>query len=77
MRHNNRVDRENPEGIKRNELTFALRTRRFVSEARRINKCMLCRRTRVNEAGLCEVCYATLEGEELNLALAWLRGTPP
>lgn len=46
-------------------------------EARRIDACMLCRRPHVNEAGLCDVCYSSLEGEELDMVTAWMRGSEP
>lgn len=69
--------RLNSEGIRREDLANALRDRRQVHEARRIDSCLLCRRPDVNEAGLCEVCYVLLSSEEADLAEAWLRGTAP
>lgn len=69
--------RLNSEGIRRDELAFTLKNRTKVLGARRIDACLLCRRPRVNEAGLCDVCYGTLDGEELELATCWLRGTLP
>ncbi|AIE88140.1 hypothetical protein [Fimbriimonas ginsengisoli] len=69
--------RLNSEGIRRDELAFTLRNRYKVQSARRIDACLLCRRPHVNEAALCDVCYSTLEGEELELATCWLRGTAP
>lgn len=71
------MERLNSEGIPRADLKHALRNRRQVSEARRIDSCLLCRRPRVNEAGLCDVCYSSLEGVELEMATAWLRGSEP
>lgn len=71
------VDRFNSEGIPLTSLTVALRTPRVVSEARRIDMCLLCRRPRVNEAGLCNVCYSQLEGEPLRLAVNWMSGVGP
>jgi hypothetical protein len=62
------VHRLNSEGILRRDLPFALKNRRMVTDARRIDSCLLCRRPHVNEAALCDVCYAMLEGEELELA---------
>lgn len=56
---------------------FAMRDRRVVSEARRIDTCLLCRNSPVNEAGLCLVCYSTLDGEELKLASRWMAGIGP
>jgi hypothetical protein len=71
------MDRLNGEGIPRRLLSTALKDRKQVLGARKINSCLLCRRIGVNEAGLCEVCYAMLEGEELNLAVRWLQGVGP
>jgi len=71
------VERLNSEGIPRHTLKFALRTSRIVREARRIDSCLLCRRPSVNEAGLCDVCYSALDGEELQLATRWLSGFEP
>jgi len=71
------VDRLNSEGIRRSELKWALTQRRIVLTARRIDACLLCRRNRVNEAGLCDICHATLTDEELVAEEKWLRGTGP
>lgn len=71
------MDRLNSEGIPRHTLAIALRDRKKVADARRIDACMLCRRGRVNEAGLCDVCYGMLDGEELRLAGRWLTGEGP
>ena len=45
--------------------------------ARQIDSCLLCRNPRVNEAALCEVCWAMLDDDELKLALRWLSGEGP
>jgi len=71
------VERLNGEGILRRDLSFALKNRKMVSEARRINSCLLCRRIGVNEAGICSVCYSMLDGDELRLATRWLTGEGP
>jgi len=71
------MERVNSEGIRRVDLRLALRTRRVVAEARRVDTCILCRRHKVNEAGICDVCYSSLEGEELDLAVSWMRGVGP
>jgi hypothetical protein len=71
------VDRVNSEGILRHDLAHYLRNRSAVMGARRIDTCMLCRRLRVNEAGLCDYCYSALDGEEARLAAAWLSGQGP
>ena len=77
LRHNREVDRLNPEGIPRNQLAFVLTQPRRVREARRIDACLLCRRASVNDAGLCEICYSMLDGEELRLATRWTVGGGP
>jgi hypothetical protein len=71
------VERWNGEGIPRHLLPQALKDRKQVLTARRINSCLLCRRIPVNESGLCEVCYSMLDGEELRLATRWLTGEGP
>ncbi|MFZ4507946.1 MAG: hypothetical protein ACOYON_09650 [Fimbriimonas sp.] len=71
------MERENSEGIRRDELAYALSQRRFVMTARRIDSCLLCRRKRVNEAGLCDACYSSLDGREFELASRWLAGVGP
>lgn len=75
--YNREMDRLNPEGIPRDQLIFTLKQPRRVRDARRIDACLLCRRSRVNEAGICEVCYAMLDGEELQLVNRWMSiGSP-
>ena len=69
--------RLNSEGIPREHLLIALRDRRVVQAARYINSCLLCRRREVNEAGLCEVCWGMLEGEEIRMGERWMRGEGP
>lgn len=71
------MERWNSEGIPRDELPYALRTPRIVRLARRMDKCLLCCRREVNEAGLCTYCYSTLDGAELDLATRWLSGVGP
>jgi hypothetical protein len=71
------VERLNAEGILRKDLKWALSQRRIVLAARRINSCLLCRRANLNEAGLCDVCNASLTEEELELVERWRRGTGP
>lgn len=70
-------DRLNSEGLRRDQLKFALGQRRFVMTARRLNQCLLCKRDGVNEAGLCNVCYALIDDEETRLANRWLTGEGP
>jgi hypothetical protein len=71
------VERLNGEGIPRRMLSLALKDRKQVFVARKINSCLLCRRIGVNEAGLCDVCYSMLDGDELKLAVSWLQGVGP
>jgi hypothetical protein len=71
------MERWNEEGIPRESLLWALTQPRLVSEHRRIDRCMLCRRPRVNEAALCDVCHATLDHQELDQAEKWLAGIGP
>lgn len=71
------MERVNSEGIPRSDLKWALTERRMVMTARKINRCLLCRRIRVNEAGLCDVCTASLNDEEQELVERWRRGTGP
>ncbi len=71
------LERLNSEGILRSELRHALNAPERVKAARRIDACLLCRRPRVNEAGICDVCYSGLEGEDARLANRWLTGQGP
>ncbi|MES1228236.1 MAG: hypothetical protein ABUL72_06155, partial [Armatimonadota bacterium] len=71
------MDRLNEEGIPRDRLAWALTRADYVREARRHNRCLLCSRKNVNEAGLCEGCYSMLSSPELALAERWLGGALP
>lgn len=71
------MQRMNSEGILRDDLAWALTQTRIVATARRIDRCLLCRRAHVNEAGLCAVCLATLDEPEIALVERWTRGTGP
>lgn len=72
------VERLNSEGIARDQLSWALTQHAVVQTARRINSCLLCRRIGVNEAGLCDVCYALLDNpEEQALVARWISGEGP
>lgn len=71
------VDRLHPEGIRRGDLTFALSRRLSVETARRVNRCLLCRRSDVNEAGVCQFCMPLLSESELRLVDRWLTGQGP
>lgn len=69
--------RINPEGIPRDQLVWALGQARIVQEAVRTDRCLLCRDPKVNEAGLCSVCWTYLTAAETELALNWTSGVMP
>ena len=71
------MERLNSEGIPRDQLLHALKDRRMVLMARKLNSCLLCRRNSVNEAGLCNVCWALLNDEELKQGTRWVAGVGP
>jgi hypothetical protein len=71
------MDRVNSAGILRSDLLQALQSPAMVRNARVTDTCILCRRNKVNAAGLCEVCYSLLNGAELRLATRWLSGEGP
>jgi len=71
------MDRINGEGIRRQDLKWALTQPRLVADARRIDRCLICRRTEPNESGLCIVCWSSLDDEELRLAQRWTVGIAP
>jgi hypothetical protein len=48
-----------------------------VAKAIKEDACLLCRSKGVNEAALCDACYALLDEEELKLAERWLSGIGP
>ena len=54
-----------------------LTQRSIVANARKIDSCLLCRRREVNEAGLCNYCWATLSESELDVAVKWTHGAMP
>jgi len=69
--------RINSEGIERSKLVWVLSQATFVLAARRIDSCLLCRRHHVNEAALCDYCWATLDERELEAATKWTLGVRP
>jgi len=71
------MERLNSEGIPRDQLLLALKDRKMVLTARRFDTCLLCRRRGVNEAGLCAVCWALLNDEELKQGTRWVTGVGP
>jgi hypothetical protein len=71
------MDRINSTGLKREELVWALTQTAVVKSARDRDACLLCRHGKVNEAGLCAVCYSLLSDEERPLARRWLAGDGP
>jgi hypothetical protein len=71
------VERHNSEGIRRDQLLTALKDWRTVTNARRNDSCLLCRRSGVNEAALCEVCWTLLSDQELQQGVRWISGVGP
>lgn len=71
------MERLNSEGIRRQDLLWALGQVKVVMTARRIDSCLLCRRRGVDESGLCNVCGSALSDEEQSLVESWRRGTGP
>ena len=71
------MERYNSEGIRRDQLSLALKDRRLVLHARKIDGCLLCRSPKVNEAGLCSVCWVLLDESEMELARRWMTGAGP
>ncbi len=71
------VDRLNSEGIPRWQLRAALRSAPAVRHARKHDSCLLCCAPKVNEAGLCHVCWAMLDDVELRAGERWLSGEAP
>lgn len=69
--------RLNSEGIRREDLLWVLSQPSHVRTARRIDACLLCRRPNVNEAALCDCCWATLSEAELEAAVKWTMGAKP
>lgn len=69
--------RINPEGIPRDQLTWALTQPLVVRDAVRTDRCLLCRDPKVNEAGLCGICWTYLSPAETELALNWTSGVMP
>ncbi len=56
---------------------MALKTPRIVLQAVRTDSCLVCRGPKVNEAGICPLCWPMLSEEELKLAERWLNGSGP
>ena len=71
------MDRQHPQGIQRDQLTWVLTQPRLVRTAVRLDTCLLCCNHKVNEAGLCDICYCLLGDEEQRLAESWMAGATP
>lgn len=71
------MDRLNSQGIPRQQLLWTLGQRRHVLKALKEDACLLCRKGGLNEAGLCDMCYALLNDNELSAAERWLSGVGP
>ncbi|MBX3118683.1 MAG: hypothetical protein KF784_06430 [Fimbriimonadaceae bacterium] len=68
------MDRINSEGIPRDLLKVALKEPEIIRVAVKNDACLLCRNRKVNEAGICQVCFTMLNDEEVKLAEAWMSG---
>ena len=68
------MDRLNSEGIWRHDLLLTLKTPHLVNAARDKDRCLLCARNGLNAAGLCDICYSQLNGEELIWATKYMNG---
>lgn len=72
------MERLNSEGIPRHQLKFALSRPAMVRSARKTDSCLLCRRSGVNEAGICDLCLPLIQNpEEITLIERWLTGEGP
>lgn len=71
------MERWNSESIPRSHILWALKTPRIVMGALKIDKCMICQGPKVNEAGICPICWAMLDEDELRQAEKWLNGSAP
>lgn len=70
-------NRWNSEGMPRHEILWALSQPRIVKKAIRESSCLICCNSKINEAGLCDICWATLDDQELNIATKWVAGSGP
>ncbi len=71
------MERWNSEGIRREDLVWALTQASQVRAARRADMCLLCRQGPVNEAGLCDGCSVLLNDRERQLVERWMGGVGP
>lgn len=69
--------RWNTIGLPREDLLWALGERRIIKKALEEGACLLCKGTPVNEAALCDICWALLSEQELIVATKWVRGDGP
>lgn len=71
------AQRWNQTGLPRDQLLWALTQRHIIQKTQNERKCLLCKEKPINEAGLCEICWALLSEKELELAGKWMRGDGP
>ena len=71
------MSRIHREGVPRGDLLIALRSRSKVRVARETDTCLLCCASKVNEAGLCQMCMPLVSDEELKLVERWMTGVGP
>ncbi|MEP6753935.1 MAG: hypothetical protein ABJA67_00415 [Chthonomonadales bacterium] len=61
-------------GVPRHMVIDALKNPRLVAEARRVNKCFMCKARETDKTGLCLVCRTYLNDEERVAAQAYYDG---
>lgn len=71
------MDRWNSEAMPRDQIAYALTRRDWVRVAVRTDACLICKGPKVNEAGICSVCVATLTDVEIQLVEKWMSGVGP
>lgn len=71
------MERLNSEGVPLRLTLLTLQTPHLVRDARNKDRCFLCQRPKVNQAGLCDYCYSQLDGEELRVATQYMDGIRP
>lgn len=71
------MSRIHREGVPRDDLLIALRTKSMVITARETDTCMLCCAKKVNDAGICQMCMPLVSDEELKVIERWMAGVGP
>ncbi len=63
-------------GVPRDRVLEVLRNPKLVAVAVKAGRCLLCRHTPIDAAGLCEMCLTFLSDEERNAAQAYYDAAP-